>query len=99
MPVGLIAKKLGHTRVYDANGVITPVTVVLAGPNRVLQVKTKEGKDGYSAVQLGFGAQKPQRLTKPKLGHLKKFGVEVKDKSTDALAGVQRILEFRDYTK
>jgi len=36
MPVGIIAKKLGHTRVYDANGVITPVTVMLAGPNRVL---------------------------------------------------------------
>lgn len=99
MPVGLIAKKLGHTRVYDANGVITPVTVVLAGPNRVLQVKTKDSKDGYSAVQLGFGAQKPQRLAKPKLGHLKKFGVEVKDKSTEALNGVQRIREFRNFSK
>lgn len=98
MPVGIIAKKLGHTRVYDANGVITPVTVVLAGPNRVLQVKDKD-KDGYSAVQLGFGPQKPQRITKPKLGHLKKFGVEVKEKSTDALAGVQRIREFRDFSK
>ena len=98
MPVGIIAKKLGHTRIYDANGVITPVTVVLAGPNRVLQVKSKD-KDGYAAVQLGFGPQKPQRITKPKLGHLKKFGVEVKDKSTDALMGVQRIREFRDFTK
>lgn len=99
MPVGIIAKKLGHTRVYDANGVITPVTVVLAGPNRVLQVKTAESKDGYSAVQLGFGDQKPQRLTKPKLGHLKKHGVEVKDKSTDAISGVQRIREFRNFSK
>jgi large subunit ribosomal protein L3 len=98
MPVGIIAKKLGHTRVYDANGVITPVTIVLAGPNRVLQVKNKD-KDGYAAVQLGFGAQKPQRLTKPKLGHLKKFGVEVKDKSTEPLNGVLRIREFRDFTK
>lgn len=99
MPVGIIAKKLGHTRVYDANGVITPVTVVLAGPNRVLQVKTAEGKDGYSAVQLGFGDQKPRRLTKPKLGHLKKHGVEVKDKSTDPLSGVQRVREFRNFSK
>lgn len=98
MPVGIIAKKLGHTRIYDANGVITPVTVVLAGPNRVLQVKSKD-KDGYASVQLGFGAQKPQRLTLAKLGHLKKFGVEVKDKSTDAIAGVQRIREFRDFSK
>ena len=99
MPVGIIAKKLGHTRVYDANGVITPVTVVLAGPNRVLQVKTKEGKDGYNSVQLGFGPQKLQRLTKPKLGHLKKHGVEVKEKSTEPLNGVQRVREFRDFSK
>jgi large subunit ribosomal protein L3 len=98
MPVGIIGKKLGHTRVYDANGVITPVTVVLAGPNRVLQIRSKD-KDGYTAVQLGFGLQKPQRITKPKLGHLKKHGVEVADKSTDAIAGVQRIREFRDFTK
>lgn len=99
MPVGLIAKKLGHSRVYDANGVVIPVTVVLAGPNRVLQVKTKEGRDGYAAVQLGFGPQKPRRLTQPQLGHLKKFGVEIKDKSTDPLVGVQRIREFRDFSK
>jgi len=98
MPVGIIAKKLGHTRVYDANGVITPVTVILAGPNRVLQIKTQD-KDGYSAVQLGFGPQKPQRIAKPKLGHLKKFGVEVTEKSTEALSGVQRVREFRDFSK
>ena len=89
MPVGLLGKKLGHTRVYDANGVITPVTVVLAGPNRVLQVKTQGGKDGYNAVQLGFDDQKEQRLTKPLLGHVKKHqGVAVK-----------RIKEFRDFSK
>ena len=56
MPLGLIGKKLGHTRVYDANGVVTPVTVVLAGPNRVLQCKSVE-TDGYKAVQLGFDDQ------------------------------------------
>jgi len=69
MPLGLLGKKLGHTRVYDANGVMTPVTVVLAGPNRVLQVKTQAGKDGYNAVQLGFDDQKEQRVSKPLLGH------------------------------
>jgi large subunit ribosomal protein L3 len=99
MPLGLLGKKLGHTRVYNANGVLVPVTVVLAGPNRVIQVKTQAGKDGYNAVQLGFGAQKPQRLAKAKLGHLKKFGVEVKDKSTDAINGIQRIKEFRNFSK
>src|SRR5204863_3671640 len=89
MPLGLLGKKLGHTRVYDANGVLHPVTVVLAGPNRVLQVKTKDGKDRYDAVQLGFDDQKEQRLTKPLLGHIKKFsGVAVK-----------RIQEFRNFSK
>ncbi len=43
MPLGLLGKKLGSTRVYDSRGVVTPVTVVLAGPNRVLQVKTQAG--------------------------------------------------------
>jgi large subunit ribosomal protein L3 len=89
MPLGLLGKKLGHTRVYDAAGAITPVTVVLAGPNRVLQVKTQAGKDRYNAVQLGFDDQKEHRLTKPVLGHIKKFsGVAVK-----------RIKEFRNFSK
>lgn len=89
MPLGLIAKKLGHTRVYDAQGVVQPVTVVLAGPNQVLQVKTQAGKDGYNAVQLGFDAQKEHRLTKPLLGHLKKFNG----------SPVKRLQEFRNFTK
>jgi len=89
MPLAIIGKKLGHTRVYDASGVMTPVTVVLVGPNRVLQVKTKDGKDGYNAVQLGFDDQKEHRLSKAVLGHVKKFnGVAVK-----------RIQEFRDFSK
>lgn len=88
MPLGLLGKKLGHTRVYDANGVMTPVTVVLVGPNRVLQVKTQES-DGYSAVQLGFDDQKDQRLSKAVLGHIKKHKG----------AAVKRIREFRDFTK
>jgi large subunit ribosomal protein L3 len=94
--LGLIGKKLGHTRVYDANGMITPVTVVQVGPNRVLQVKTRES-DGYNAVQLGFGDQKPQRVAKGKLGHLKKHGVE--PKGTDAMPGTRKIREFRDFSK
>ena len=88
MPLGLLGKKLGQTRVYDAKGVITPVTIVLAGPNRVLQCKTQQS-DGYNAVQLGFGDQKEKRVTKPLLGHIKKFNGQP----------VKRILEFRDFTK
>jgi len=86
MPLGLLGKKLGHTRVYDANGNATPVTVVLAGPNRVIQCKTLE-IDGYSAVQLGLEDQKEQRVTKPLLGHFKKH------KTTP----VRRVKEFRDF--
>src|SRR5262245_24295285 len=88
MPLGLLAKKLGQTRVYDAKGVITPVTVVLAGPNRVLQCKTQQS-DGYNSVQLGFDDQKEHRVTKPLLGHIKKFNG----------AAVKRIKEFRNFSK
>src|SRR5438046_592872 len=88
MPLGLLGKKLGQTRVYNAQGVITSVTIVLAGPNRVLQCKTQQS-DGYNSVQLGFDDQKEHRLTKPLLGHIKKFsGVAVK-----------RIKEFRNFSK
>jgi large subunit ribosomal protein L3 len=89
MPLGLLGKKLGSTRVYNSRGVVVPVTVVLAGPNRVLQVKTQAGKDAYNAVQLGFDDQKEQRLTKPLLGHIKKFNG----------APVKRIREFRNFSK
>ena len=89
MPLGLLGKKLGHTRVYDANGVLTPVTVVLVGPNRVLQVKKKTDRDGYNAVQLGFDDQKEQRLSKALNGHIKKHKG----------AAVRRIKEFRDFSR
>ena len=87
--LGLIGKKLGQTRVYDGKVNAICVTVVLAGPNRVLQVKTQASADGYNAVQLGFDDQKEQRVTKPLLGHIKKHnGVAVK-----------RVREFRDFSK
>jgi large subunit ribosomal protein L3 len=89
MPLGLLGKKLGHTRVYDARGNVQAVTVVLAGPNRVLQVKTQAGKDGYNAVQLGFDDQKEHRVSKPLLGHIKKQNG----------AAVKRIKEFRNFSK
>ena len=88
MPLGLLGKKLGQTRVYDAKGVVTSVTVVLAGPNRVLQCKTQQS-DGYNSVQLGFDDQKEQRLTKGVAGHIKKFSG----------AAVKRIREFRNFSK
>jgi large subunit ribosomal protein L3 len=85
--LGLLGKKLGQTSVYDAHGVIVPVTIVLAGPNRVLQTKT-EATDGYNAVQLGFDDQKEHRVSKGLLGHFKKFGA----------TPTKRVREFRNFS-
>lgn len=75
MSFQLIAKKVGMTQVFDENNRLLPVTVLEAGPCPVTQVKTVE-KDGYAAVQIGYGPQKEGRLTQPELGHLKKAGVD-----------------------
>ena len=77
MSIGILGQKVGMTRIYDEAGTITPVTVILAEPNSVLQVKTVEN-DGYSAAQLGVFDQKEHRVTKPELGHFKKAGVTPK---------------------
>ena len=71
---GLLGDKLGMTQVFDENNRIVPVTVVKAGPCVVPQVRTPE-KDGYSAVQLGFGAIDPRKVNKPEGGHFAKAGV------------------------
>jgi large subunit ribosomal protein L3 len=71
---GLLGEKLGMTQVFDENNRIVPVTVVKAGPNVVTQVRTPE-KDGYSAVQLAFGAVDPRKVTKPLAGHYRKASV------------------------
>ncbi|MFZ4482401.1 MAG: 50S ribosomal protein L3 [Chthoniobacterales bacterium] len=71
MSIGLLGKKLGMTRVYDDKGVSTPVTVIAAAGNKVLQVKTAE-TDGYVAVQVGFDDQKPSRVPKAQTGHFAK---------------------------
>jgi len=70
MTNGLLGKKLGMTQVFDESR-LTPVTVIEAGPCRVVTVKTKE-RDGYEAVQLSFGEVKERKLSKAQLGHLKK---------------------------
>ncbi len=71
---GLIGKKMGMTRIYDENGLIIPVTLIQAGPCTVTQIKTDE-KDGYEAVQVGYGERKPKHTTKPLLGHFDSAGV------------------------
>jgi large subunit ribosomal protein L3 len=67
---GILGRKVGMTQVFDDQNRIVPVTVVETGSCRVVQLKTPE-RDGYSAVQLAFGATKATRLNKPALGHLK----------------------------
>lgn len=72
------------TQVYDGENTLVPVTVIEAGPCPVTQIKTAQS-DGYEAVQIGFGAQKEQRMTKPALGHFKKAGTE----------NLRKLAEFR----
>ncbi len=75
MPIGLIGRKEGMTRVFTEDGRSVPVTVIHVEPNRVTQLRTPE-RDGYRAVQLTTGRRKPSRLTKPEAGHFAKAGVE-----------------------
>ena len=70
MMKGLIGKKIGMTQIFDESGLAVPVTLIEAGPCYVTQVRQPE-RDGYNAVQLGFGEVKPKRLTGGQLGHLK----------------------------
>lgn len=72
---GIIGKKLGMTQIFGADGAITPVTVIKAGPCVVVQLKTK-ATDGYEAVQLGFVEERsPKRTNKPMQGHFAKAGI------------------------
>ena len=72
---GIVGKKIGMTRVFDQEGQAIAVTVIEAGPCPVVQVKTKE-REGYDAVQLGFGQKRKKLVTQPLLGHFNKAKVE-----------------------
>jgi len=85
---GIIGKKVGMTSIFDENGKNIPVTVILAGPNYVTQVRTKE-VDGYDAVQLGFDDKKEKNTPKALKGHFEKAGVSPK----------KRVIEFQDFEK
>jgi large subunit ribosomal protein L3 len=74
MVTGIIGRKIGMSQVFGADGVVTPVTVLKAGPCVVVQAKTAQ-KDGYEAVQLGLVEEKPARVNKPTAGHYGKAGV------------------------
>ena len=70
---GLLGTKLGMTQVFDENNRVVPVTVVAAGPNVITQIRTAE-RDGYTAVQLAYGAIDPRKVTKPVTGQFNKAG-------------------------
>jgi large subunit ribosomal protein L3 len=70
---GLIGKKIGMTQFYNADGNVVPVTLIQTGPCVVVQ-KKESAKDGYNALQVGFGRKKSQRVNKPEQGHMAKAG-------------------------
>ena len=77
MNKGLIGKKVGMTQIFDESGKVIPVTAIEAGPCVVAQVKTEE-TDGYTAIQLGFGDVKVNKINKPEKGHFSKVNVTPK---------------------
>jgi large subunit ribosomal protein L3 len=85
--LGLLAKKLGMTQIFDDEGNLVPVTVIRIDPNTVIAQKTRE-KDGYAAVLLGIDDLKPSRVTKPYKGQF-----------PETIAPKRRIREFRDFEK
>ena len=84
---GLIGKKVGMTSVFDDVGNNIPCTVIEVSPNVVTQVKTKDSKDGYAAVQLGFGKAKEKHTTKAMVGHFQAAGSEP----------MKKVVEFRNF--
>src|SRR5437773_5867749 len=75
MPIGLVGRKVGMTRIFTDEGGTQPVTVLDVSDNRVTQIKTAE-KDGYAAIQVAFGKRRASRVAKPLAGHLAKAAVE-----------------------
>ncbi len=85
---GLIGKKIGMTSVYNADGQALACTVIETGPCVVTQVRSVE-KDGYKAVQLGYGDKKEKHSNKPEMGHFKKAGTTPK----------RKLVEFKEFEK
>ena len=93
MAKGILGRKLGMTQVFDPEtGGVTSVTVIQAGPCPVVQVRTKDA-DGYDAVQLAFDAVDDRKVTKPELGHLKKFNVGAHRKLVEFRGGIDGAVE------
>jgi len=85
---GIIGKKVGMTTIFNAEGQAVPCTLIEAGPCVVTQVRTEE-KDGYAAVQLGYGEKKEKNTSRSLVGHFKKAGTTPK----------RKLVEFKEFTK
>ena len=93
MAKGILGRKLGMTQVFDPEtGAVTSVTVIQAGPCPVVQVRTKDA-DGYDAVQLAFDAVRDTKVSKPELGHLKRFGVGAHRRLVEFRGGIDGAVE------
>jgi large subunit ribosomal protein L3 len=98
MAKGILGKKLGMTQVFDAEtGLVTPVTVIAAGPCPVVQVKTTD-TDGYDAVQLAFDEVAERKLSKGERGHLAKHGVGAHRKLVEFRGGLDGAVEGETVT-
>ena len=98
MAKGILGRKLGMTQVFDPEtGAVTSVTVIEAGPCPVVQVKTADA-DGYDAVQLAFDAVPERKVSKPELGHLKKFGVDAHRKLVEFRGAIDGAVEGETVT-
>jgi large subunit ribosomal protein L3 len=98
MPKGILGRKLGMTQVFDPEtGAVTSVTVIQAGPCPVVQVRTKD-VDGYDAVQLAFDAVDDRKVSKPELGHLKKFDVGAHRKLVEFRGAIEGAVEGESVT-
>ncbi|PLK43467.1 MULTISPECIES: 50S ribosomal protein L3 [Emticicia] len=85
---GIIGKKVGMTTIFNADGQAVPCTLIEAGPCVVTQVRTEE-KDGYKAIQLGYGEKKEKNTSRPLVGHFKKAGTTPK----------RKLVEFKEFEK
>lgn len=85
---GIIGKKVGMTTIFNAEGQAVPCTLIEAGPCVVTQVRTEE-KDGYTAIQLGYGDKKEKNTSRPLVGHFKKAGTTPK----------RKLIEFKEFEK
>lgn len=94
MSLGLVGRKVGMTRIFTEDGNTIPVTVLDVSNNRVAQIKTVE-TDGYSAVQLAFGARRVSRVGKPSAGHFAKAGIEAAASLAEFKADVAGAAELK----